>query len=66
MIQGTKISFYLPLLKGSFSSWIWNCLGIPVGSHLFVFIGLVDEEIKYGTKKGKKVVTLIFCLSAYL
>ncbi|KDP31426.1 hypothetical protein JCGZ_11802 [Jatropha curcas] len=29
VIQGTKLSFSLPLLKGSFSSWIWNNLGIP-------------------------------------
>ena len=37
VIKGAKISFYLPLLKGSFSSWIWSCLGIPVGSHMFIF-----------------------------
>ncbi|KAL6349813.1 hypothetical protein AAG906_001700 [Vitis piasezkii] len=32
VIKGAKISFYLPLLKGSFSSWIWSCLGIPPSS----------------------------------
>ncbi|KAF9593768.1 hypothetical protein IFM89_025393 [Coptis chinensis] len=29
MIQGAKLSYLLPLLSGSFSSWIWGCLGIP-------------------------------------
>ncbi|KAF6171682.1 hypothetical protein GIB67_007203 [Kingdonia uniflora] len=28
VIQGAKISYLLPLLRGSFSSWIWSCLGI--------------------------------------
>ncbi|KAF8399244.1 hypothetical protein HHK36_015109 [Tetracentron sinense] len=28
VIQGAKISYLLPLLKGSFSSWIWCSLGI--------------------------------------
>ncbi|EXB44935.1 Protein PHYLLO [Morus notabilis] len=28
-IEGTEISCFLPLLKGSFSSWIWSNLGIP-------------------------------------
>eukprot|EP00257_Ricinus_communis_P024903 XP_025012317.1 protein PHYLLO, chloroplastic isoform X2 [Ricinus communis] len=32
VIKGTKISFSLPLLKESFSSWIWNNLGIPENS----------------------------------
>ncbi|KAL6350620.1 hypothetical protein AAG906_022330 [Vitis piasezkii] len=32
VIKGAKINFYLPLLKGSFSSWIWSCLGIPPSS----------------------------------
>ncbi|KAG6654050.1 hypothetical protein CIPAW_05G119100 [Carya illinoinensis] len=32
VIKGKKISFFLPLLKGSFSSWIWNNLGIPPSS----------------------------------
>lgn len=30
-IEGNTISDNLPLLKGSFSYWIWNNLGIPVG-----------------------------------
>lgn len=34
MIQGAGISYYLPLLKGSFSSWIWKSLGIPVSEHI--------------------------------
>ncbi|OVA12536.1 Thiamine pyrophosphate enzyme [Macleaya cordata] len=29
VIQGAKISYFLPLLKGSFSSWIWENLGLP-------------------------------------
>ncbi|KAH9707752.1 protein PHYLLO [Citrus sinensis] len=28
-MTGAKISYFLPLLKGSFSSWIWSTLGIP-------------------------------------
>lgn len=32
MFQGAGISYYLPLLKGSFSSWIWKTLGIPLSS----------------------------------
>ncbi|CAK9155708.1 unnamed protein product [Ilex paraguariensis] len=32
IIGGAKIDYFLPLLKGSFSSWIWNSLGIPPGS----------------------------------
>ncbi|KAH6797875.1 2-oxoglutarate decarboxylase/hydro-lyase/magnesium ion-binding protein [Perilla frutescens var. hirtella] len=31
-IEGKTISNNLPLLKGSFSSWIWNSLGIPPDS----------------------------------
>ncbi|GMP83009.1 hypothetical protein CsSME_00037095 [Camellia sinensis var. sinensis] len=31
-VQAAKISYLLPLLKGSFSSWIWNSLGILPGS----------------------------------
>ncbi|KAL8518400.1 hypothetical protein ACS0TY_009692 [Phlomoides rotata] len=31
-IEGNTISNFLPLLKYSFSSWIWNSLGIPPGS----------------------------------
>ncbi|CAL5350003.1 unnamed protein product [Camellia sinensis] len=31
-VQAVKISYLLPLLKGSFSSWIWNSLGILPGS----------------------------------
>lgn len=31
VVEGAKIHFFLPLLKGSFSSWIWNTLGILVG-----------------------------------
>lgn len=30
VVKGANISHSLPLLKGSFSSWIWNELGIPV------------------------------------
>ncbi|OVA12535.1 Thiamine pyrophosphate enzyme [Macleaya cordata] len=29
VIQGAEISYLLPLLKGSFSSWIWENLGLP-------------------------------------
>ncbi|XP_075659886.1 protein PHYLLO, chloroplastic isoform X2 [Castanea sativa] len=29
VLKGAKISCFLPLLKGSFSSWIWNNLGVP-------------------------------------
>uniref|UniRef100_A0A2P2MWF1 Mandelate racemase/muconate lactonizing enzyme C-terminal domain-containing protein n=1 Tax=Rhizophora mucronata TaxID=61149 RepID=A0A2P2MWF1_RHIMU len=29
VIQGTNISSFLPLLNGSFTSWLWNKLGIP-------------------------------------
>lgn len=36
VIKEKKISFFLPLLKGSFSSWIWNNLGIPVGPVLIL------------------------------
>ncbi|KAI9169285.1 hypothetical protein LWI28_010195 [Acer negundo] len=32
VIEGAKISLFLPLLKGSFSSWIRNVLGIPASS----------------------------------
>ncbi|XP_047960192.1 protein PHYLLO, chloroplastic isoform X1 [Salvia hispanica] len=32
VIEGNTVSDNLPLLKGSFSSWIWNNLGIPPGS----------------------------------
>ncbi|OAY31236.2 hypothetical protein MANES_14G092500v8 [Manihot esculenta] len=32
VIKGTKISLSLPLMSGSFSSWIWNNLGIPENS----------------------------------
>ncbi|XP_057478284.1 protein PHYLLO, chloroplastic isoform X2 [Actinidia eriantha] len=32
VIQQKKISYFLPLLKGSFSSWIWKVLGILPGS----------------------------------
>ncbi|XP_052198857.1 protein PHYLLO, chloroplastic isoform X2 [Diospyros lotus] len=32
LIRQTKISHLLPLLKGSFSSWLWNSLGILPGS----------------------------------
>ncbi|XP_057963060.1 protein PHYLLO, chloroplastic isoform X2 [Malania oleifera] len=28
-IKGVKISYLLPLLRGSFSSWIWSSLGVP-------------------------------------
>ncbi|XP_017218695.1 protein PHYLLO, chloroplastic isoform X10 [Daucus carota subsp. sativus] len=31
VIKGVNIEFMLPLLNGSFSSWIWNNLGIPPG-----------------------------------
>lgn len=31
-IKGVNIEFMLPLLNGSFASWIWNNLGIPPGS----------------------------------
>ncbi|KAK6133984.1 hypothetical protein DH2020_032275 [Rehmannia glutinosa] len=31
-IEGKTINNILPLLKSSVSSWIWNSLGIPVGS----------------------------------
>ncbi|CAL5349997.1 unnamed protein product [Camellia sinensis] len=31
-VQAAKISYLLPLLKDSFSSWIWNSLGILPGS----------------------------------
>lgn len=37
-IIGAKISYFLPLLKGSFSSWIWSTLGIPVGSYILFFL----------------------------
>lgn len=30
VVKGANISHSLPLLKGAFSSWIWNELGIPV------------------------------------
>lgn len=30
-MEGNTISNNLPLLKGSFSTWIWSSLGIPVG-----------------------------------
>ncbi|PIA57589.1 hypothetical protein AQUCO_00600361v1 [Aquilegia coerulea] len=29
VIQGVNLSCLLPLLRGSFSSWIWECLGVP-------------------------------------
>ncbi|KAF2321397.1 hypothetical protein GH714_040986 [Hevea brasiliensis] len=32
VIKGTEINLSLPLLKGSFSTWIWNNLGIPENS----------------------------------
>ncbi|XP_062163333.1 protein PHYLLO, chloroplastic isoform X1 [Alnus glutinosa] len=32
VIKGNMISCFLPLLKGSFSSWIWNNLGVPPSS----------------------------------
>lgn len=31
-VQAAKISYLLPFLKSSFSSWIWNSLGILPGS----------------------------------
>lgn len=34
-VEGAKIDYILPLLKGSISSWIWNTLGIPVGIDIF-------------------------------
>lgn len=41
VIKGTQIIFSLPLLKGSFTSWLWNNLGIHVGLCFF------DLYIKY-------------------
>ncbi|KAG1327479.1 hypothetical protein COCNU_01G014130 [Cocos nucifera] len=29
-IEGSEISYFLPLLRGSFSRWIWRSLGVPV------------------------------------
>lgn len=31
-IEGSEISYLLPLLRGSFSHWIWRSLGIPPSS----------------------------------
>lgn len=36
IIQGAGISYFLPLLKGSFSSWIWKSLGILVSAHIYL------------------------------
>ncbi|KAM7271199.1 hypothetical protein ACFE04_030413 [Oxalis oulophora] len=33
-IRGAHIGSFLPLLRGSFSSWIWNELGLPTSSIL--------------------------------
>lgn len=32
VIQGASLTYVLPLLNGSFSSWIWECLGILPGT----------------------------------
>ncbi|XWS69567.1 hypothetical protein CRYUN_Cryun04dG0190100 [Craigia yunnanensis] len=32
VMKGTTIDYFLPMLKSSFSSWIWKNLGIPVCS----------------------------------
>ncbi|XP_073113105.1 protein PHYLLO, chloroplastic isoform X4 [Elaeis guineensis] len=31
-IEGSEISYFLPLLRGSFSHWIWRSLGVPPSS----------------------------------
>lgn len=43
VMKGGNISYFLPLLKGSFSSWIWTELGIPVGPFVFI-LEVVEGE----------------------
>ncbi|XP_038988041.1 protein PHYLLO, chloroplastic isoform X3 [Phoenix dactylifera] len=31
-LEGSEISYFLPLLRGSFSHWIWRSLGVPPSS----------------------------------
>lgn len=37
VIKGVNIDFMVPLLNGSFASWIWKYLGIPVGISFIQF-----------------------------
>ncbi|KAE8667675.1 Menaquinone biosynthesis protein, putative isoform 2 [Hibiscus syriacus] len=38
--EGASINYFLPMLKSSFSSWIWKTLGIPVGRSIYFLCGL--------------------------
>lgn len=46
MLKGAKISSSIPLLRGSFSSWIFHELGIPVGAPIIQPMQLFSSKIK--------------------
>lgn len=44
MMEGAKISCFLPLLKGSFSSWIWTNLGILVNPFFLMYLSEREKD----------------------
>ncbi|KAM1722316.1 hypothetical protein ACFX11_021052 [Malus domestica] len=66
MMEGAKISCFLPLLKGSFSSWIWTNLGIlPCTLLPSVRCGLEMAILNaLATRQGSNLLGLLHPLKA--
>lgn len=59
MMKGAQISCFLPLLKGSFSCWIWTNLGILVEPTFFfvLHMNIIYLVEKAENKKRMTIVT---------
>ncbi|XP_071926454.1 protein PHYLLO, chloroplastic isoform X3 [Coffea arabica] len=62
MLEGAKIDYFLPLLKGSFSAWIWHTLGILPSSILpSVRCGLEMAVLNaVAAKEGSSMLNILF------
>jgi hypothetical protein len=57
VIKGIKINVSLPILKGSFTSWIWSNLGIMVGIYISNFYAhmCMPSAFSFKQTRGKRL-----------
>lgn len=60
MMKGAQISCFLPLLKGSFSCWIWTNLGILVEPTFFFVLHMNIIYLVEKTENKKRMTIVTF------